>query len=1049
MAITFQELVAKVGLDTKEYKKGLADIRDDSKSTQQGVSKVALGIGAAFVVGGAFAVKAASDLGEQVNKTNVVFGKNGKEVNTWATGLADNFGLSQRAALEAAGTYGNMLKPMGLMPNQVASISKEFVQLAGDMASFNNADPAETLDALRAGLAGETEPLRRFGVFLSQARVEAEAMSLGLTKTKVSSEAVTMAQERLGIATNAYTKAVREHGAQSEQTARAKLTQEAAENSLEKAMAGTHVQLTAASKAMAIHSLIMKDTQDAQGDFARTAASLPNTMRTLRADVENLAAGFGQQLLPAAVKVAGGLKSILGFMQDHEGAVKAVIGVVGGLTAAYLIYTTTAKVAAATTGVFTAAQTAYRVATGAATAEQVALNAAMRANVIGIVITAIAALAVGVIYAYQHFETFRKVVDTVFKFVKNIVGDTVDYFKDHWQDALVLILTGPFGLAIKKIADHFGGIRKLAYETVLQIVEPFSHLPGSMGGWARKAKDQMHAELAQLDVAKAIQPSLAAAHTMTAAEGRAAGAAYAAGFAGAESEVLAAGLSEHAAIRKQMAEQDRAGAVTAVTDTAAATAEAARRAAAAVVIPAFKDTGVKAAQAVGDGIASKKAEVAQKAADVAQRAADKAADVLDRAKDKLGKKFDIFSTFTTRAFQALNGADLTPAEQKLKELRESIDSRDIQSRVDDAKTALATAASAFEGLSQHEGETDADFAARKASAMADRLSAEKAFRDAQEAQTISSLQTQADVERKDLDNRQAMEQMHFETRLANLNTYLESGHATAKEATKRIKDLLSTFGLDMSDIGSELGTQFAQGLLDSIPNVVEAAKAVKKAAATAADTTKEANLKKKAAAAASAAASKSASRFGMGDLMTGSESDVGPSAPSGNLVSIGRWLQGLGFQVGENPAFGGVAPVHAKNSYHYQGRAIDVNWAGGGSAELSKLQWLYGQLSGKPHVELLLEDAGTQNQHLHFAMAKGGIFTKHTRAMFDVAEKGSPEAFIPLGDPRAAKLLGGGGGNTFVFTGNSFLTSDRETQRAIWNMLAPFADEGQIQVVTG
>jgi len=42
-------------------------------------------------------------------------------------------------------------------------------------------------------------------------------------------------------------------------------------------------------------------------------------------------------------------------------------------------------------------------------------------------------------------------------------------------------------------------------------------------------------------------------------------------------------------------------------------------------------------------------------------------------------------------------------------------------------------------------------------------------------------------------------------------------------------------------------------------------------------------------------------------------------------VEIGRKLQSMGFGVGENPAFGGVGRVHAPNSWHYKGQAIDVN----------------------------------------------------------------------------------------------------------------------------
>ncbi len=114
-----------------------------------------------------------------------------------------------------------------------------------------------------------------------------------------------------------------------------------------------------------------------------------------------------------------------------------------------------------------------------------------------------------------------------------------------------------------------------------------------------------------------------------------------------------------------------------------------------------------------------------------------------------------------------------------------------------------------------------------------------------------------------------------------------------------------------------------------------------------------------------------------------------------DLIAAGRYLQSVGFQVGEHPYFGGVAPVHAPNSYHYKGRAIDVNWPGGGSAELAHLRGAYRFLSSLPHVELMIEDIGRQNQHLHFAMNKGGVFTKPTTGVFSVAESG-PEAFVPL-----------------------------------------------------
>lgn len=60
------------------------------------------------------------------------------------------------------------------------------------------------------------------------------------------------------------------------------------------------------------------------------------------------------------------------------------------------------------------------------------------------------------------------------------------------------------------------------------------------------------------------------------------------------------------------------------------------------------------------------------------------------------------------------------------------------------------------------------------------------------------------------------------------------------------------------------------------------------------------------------------------------------------IVKLGRYLQSLGFDVGEHPAFGGVAPVHTTNSHHYDADALDINYAGGGrwKDEAHALNWL-------------------------------------------------------------------------------------------------------------
>lgn len=113
----------------------------------------------------------------------------------------------------------------------------------------------------------------------------------------------------------------------------------------------------------------------------------------------------------------------------------------------------------------------------------------------------------------------------------------------------------------------------------------------------------------------------------------------------------------------------------------------------------------------------------------------------------------------------------------------------------------------------------------------------------------------------------------------------------------------------------------------------------------------------------------------------------------GNIVEVGKSLQGLGYEVGEHPAFGGVAGVHTAGSDHYSGHAIDVNDDaapyGHGSSEMSSLDWLAPQLLKLPHKQVIWRnrdlDTGApipaHMDHLHFAMALGGFVNELARGM--------------------------------------------------------------------
>ena len=233
-----------------------------------GVGKAA-GIGGAvlggvFVVGAFKAVEAASDLNESLNASNAIFEKSGPIVAKWSKTTADSLGLARSESLQAAASIGAMLKPMGFAPARASKMSIAMVKLAGDMASFNNEDPSEMLERIRSGLAGESEPLRRFGVDLRVSAVQAFALKEGLIEQGEALEGAALVQ--------------------------------------------------------ASYQKILADTADQQGDFARTSDGLANVQRRLRANFVDVGAALGHDLTPYVQEAAGALNDFLLDMKNGEGS---------------------------------------------------------------------------------------------------------------------------------------------------------------------------------------------------------------------------------------------------------------------------------------------------------------------------------------------------------------------------------------------------------------------------------------------------------------------------------------------------------------------------------------------------------------------------------------------------------------------------------------------------------------------------------------------------------------------------------------------------------
>jgi murein DD-endopeptidase MepM/ murein hydrolase activator NlpD len=289
--------------------------------------------GAGLIYGLRSAKDAASNLVEQQAKSDVVFGKSATTVKRWADTTAGSFNIARDQALEYAGTFGGILHVSGLADSASAKLSKRLVELAADMASFNNASPEEALDALRSGLVGEAEPLRRFQVLLSESRVQAEALSSGIVKTSKDLGQIRDASDKVAIAQARANKALKDYGPNSVEAHSATIALHSAERGLEKALAGKVGKLTEAQKVQARYNLILKDTAVQQGDVARTAGSAANQEREAQKNWRNTQILIGTALLPEWNRLLKVGNAWLGQAENQERVQRAVTRAVDGFKA--------------------------------------------------------------------------------------------------------------------------------------------------------------------------------------------------------------------------------------------------------------------------------------------------------------------------------------------------------------------------------------------------------------------------------------------------------------------------------------------------------------------------------------------------------------------------------------------------------------------------------------------------------------------------------------------------------------------------------------------
>lgn len=248
-----------------------------SKASSIG-NTLTLGVTTPILGAGLASFKYASDLEENLNKTEVAFKENSDEVIEWSKTTLKQYGLAQSTALNMASTWGDMGTSMGIPLDTATEMSKTLVGLSADLASFKNISIDRAQTALNAVYTGETESLKELGVVMTEANLEAYAMAKGTEKS--------------------------------------------------------YKEMDQAEKVSLRYQYVLDKTQNSQGDFARTSDSAANQMRIAQESAKELAAEFGKKLLPAGTKILEFANDLLDSFNNLDDGTQNLIISIAGIAAA-------------------------------------------------------------------------------------------------------------------------------------------------------------------------------------------------------------------------------------------------------------------------------------------------------------------------------------------------------------------------------------------------------------------------------------------------------------------------------------------------------------------------------------------------------------------------------------------------------------------------------------------------------------------------------------------------------------------------------------------
>lgn len=222
------------------------------------------------------AMEISSDLTEVQNVVDVTFGDFKNKIEDLAKVSITDFGMSELTAKQISSRFQAMGTAMGFAQGEMADMSVNLTKLAADMASFYNAKQEDVARSMQSIFTGETEPLRKYGLDLTQATLQEWALKQGLDANMQS--------------------------------------------------------MSQMEKTMLRYQYVLANTGAAQGDFLRTSESWANQVRILKQNFEQLASVIGGVLINAFKPMVKAINAAMGAIIAFAKTISNALGQIFGWT---------------------------------------------------------------------------------------------------------------------------------------------------------------------------------------------------------------------------------------------------------------------------------------------------------------------------------------------------------------------------------------------------------------------------------------------------------------------------------------------------------------------------------------------------------------------------------------------------------------------------------------------------------------------------------------------------------------------------------------------